>query len=593
LIDLDFEVAPGEAVLVLGPSGSGKSTLTLCLDGLIPHLVEGEYEGEVWVAGLAVKETPVPVLAQRVGLVFQDPDSQFCTLTVEDEIAFGLENLCVESNRIDEAIDQALEAVRLPGYRRRRLSELSGGEKQRVALASVLAMGPSLLVLDEPSANLDPKATADLFGLLRALREERKHTIIIIEHKLDEVIEWIDSVLILDEKGRLLFLGDPAEAFYDNHELLEQSGVWRPQTAELVTGLRQIGWRVPGRPLALSDTVSALAATPGLLERLGERLRPRVGTDGWPGRLEARNASVGRPLLEVRELSFQYATGRLALQRVSFSVISGRFVALAGANGAGKTTLASLVSGVLSPEPGRVFLHGRDVRGLSPREIGALVGHVFQNPEHQFVTDTVRGELAYSLLPRARRRPEAHLDEKQRWLVDSWLERLGLLGLAEANPFSLSHGQKRRLSVAAMLIRGQGLLLLDEPTLGQDERQVARLMALMQDFQAGGGTVLMITHDMRLVAEYADWLLVLREGRLVYEGEPEGFLARPGEVDKAGLRAPALSEVSAALLERLEPGRPVSASLPWLTVPSFLSGLGPVETALVAPGGQGSATGGV
>ncbi len=590
LVDLGFEVAPGEAVLVLGPSGSGKSTLTLCLDGLIPHLVQGEYQGEVWVAGLPVRETPVPVLARQVGLVFQDPDSQFCTLTVEDEIAFGLENLGVEPARIEEAIDQALQAVRLPGYRRRRLSELSGGEKQRVALASVLAMGPSLLVLDEPSANLDPRATSDLFGLLRTLREERRHTLIIIEHKLDEVIEWIDSVLILDEKGRLLFRGDPAEAFYDRGGLLEQSGIWRPQTAELVRGLRRAGWRVPGRPLAVSETARALAMTPGLLERLGERLHPGADTDDFPGKPGTREAVPEEPLLEVRDLSYRYPGGQLVLERVSFTVTGGHFVALAGANGAGKTTLACLVSGVLSPEPGQVFLRGRDVRGLSAREIGALVGHVFQNPEHQFVTDTVRGELAYSLLPRARRRPEAHLDEEQRWLVDSWLERLGLLGLAEANPFSLSHGQKRRLSVAAMLIRGQELLLLDEPTLGQDERQVTRLMALMQDFQAGGGTVLMITHDMRLVAEYADWLLVLRGGSLVYEGEPEGFLARPAAVEKAGLRTPALGGVCAALLERLEPGRPVSTGLPWLTVSSFLGGLGLAEPALVPPGPRGSET---
>ncbi len=223
------------------------------------------------VAGLVVKDTPVSVLARQTGLVFQDPDSQFCTLTVDDEIAFGLENLQTPPGDIEAAIGRALDVVRLPGLRGRHLSSLSGGEKQRVALAAVLAMGPRLLVLDEPTANLDPAATSELFLILRRLARDRQHTIVIIEHKLDEVIDWVDSVLVLDGEGRLLYRGDPRGAFYDHSEQLREAGVWRPQTVELVAGLAQAGWQVPGRPLAVGEAVTALRATPGLVDRLRAR----------------------------------------------------------------------------------------------------------------------------------------------------------------------------------------------------------------------------------------------------------------------------------------------------------------------------------
>ncbi len=495
---------------MLGPSGSGKSTLTLCLDGLIPHVVEGDYSGSVAVAGLVTKDSPVHLLAQEAGLVFQDPDAQFCTLTVEDEIAFGLENLRRSPEEIEAAIDKSLVSVRLAGYRERMLSELSGGEKQRVALAAVLAMGPRVLVLDEPSANLDPQATSELFGLLRQLARDGRHTIVIIEHKLDEIIDWVGSVLALTSGGRVLYRGDPRTAFYEQGVALSAAGVWRPQTVELVNALRETGWGVPGSPLSVDETVAALVATPGLGERMGRAVAVPAGS-----------ITQAEALISATGLSYRYPgspAGRSALSDVSFAVRRGAFLAIVGANGAGKSTLASLLTGVLEPPPGTVRLEGNDLTAMSAAALSERVGHVFQNPEHQFVSDTVLGELAFSLCPKAGRKGARHLTAEQRDRADAWLERLGLLPLAEANPFTLSHGQKRRLSVAAMLIRGQSLLLLDEPTLGQDEEQAARLMAMMQAFRAGGGTVAMITHDMRLVAEYADSLLVLAEGRALYSG---------------------------------------------------------------------------
>jgi energy-coupling factor transport system ATP-binding protein len=515
--------------------------LTLCLDGLIPHLVEGDYEGKVTVAGMVVRDHPVHLLAQETGLVFQDPDSQFCTLTVADEVAFGLENLRRPLEAIEEEIDRALALVGLAGYRERRLDSLSGGEKQRVALAAVLAMGPRLLVLDEPSANLDPRATAELFALLRQLAAGRRHTLLIIEHKLDQIVDWVDSVLVLGPDGRLLCHDSPQEVFYGRAAELEGMGVWRPQTTELIRALRGLGWEVPGSPLSVDAAVPALLSTPGLSRRL--RVSSRDGSLSVAQTASAPPQRSEAAVVWTRSLSYRYSDGYQALRDVTLSLVRGSFTAIAGANGAGKTTLAGLLAGVREAPRGQVFLEGADIAELPSWAVSERIGLVFQNPEHQFVTDTVFGELAYSLAPRAGRRRPGKLSAEQERRVKAWLERLGLLPLADANPFTLSQGQKRRLSVGSMLIRGQSALILDEPTLGQDELQANRLMEMMQSIRCEGCAVGMITHDMRLVAENADALVVLHGGQAIFTGAPADFFGQPTEVQRAGLAMPTLGEI--------------------------------------------------
>jgi energy-coupling factor transport system ATP-binding protein len=306
-----------------------------------------------------------------------------------------------------------------------------------------------------------------------------------------------------------------------------------------VAGLRAAGWQVPDRPLSERETAQALRDTPGLLERL--RGAEPAGSDALAGPLDD-----GPPILEVRDLTFAYRDGHRALDGVSLEVRPGEFLAIAGANGAGKTTLGSLLSGVLEPPRGKVFLQGRDAGQLPAWAVAEKVGHVFQNPEHQFVADTARGELAFSLSPKDRGRP-GHLSPEQERLTDEWLGRLDLLKLAEANPFSLSQGQKRRLSVAAMLIRGCPVLILDEPTLGQDAVQSSRLMDMMVDFRQAGGTVVMITHDMRIVADYASRVVVLGSGKVMFSGAPDGLFAQPDVVRAARLSLPAVAEVGLLL----------------------------------------------
>ncbi|MBC7294062.1 MAG: ATP-binding cassette domain-containing protein, partial [Thermoleophilia bacterium] len=422
-------------------------------------------------------------------------------------------------------------------------------------------------------AHLDPRATAELFALLSRLARSGRHTILIIEHKLDDLIDWVDSVLVLDAEGRLLFRGSPQEAFYDRASDLDAVGVWRPQTAELVAALRSSGWPVPGRPLTLSETTLALAETPGLRERLTTAARNAAtgpGRDEEAGVLGSRLA-----VLATDRLTYRYPDGHLALQGVSMEVKRGDFLALAGANGAGKTTLASLLAGVLDPPQGQVFIDGKDAALLPTWAISDQVGYVFQNPEHQFVAESVFGELAFSLSPRAVRRGRRGgrivLSEEEEALVNGWLDRLGLRALAEANPFTLSQGQKRRLSVAAMLIRGQAVLILDEPTLGQDKAQSLLMMEMLRDLQREGRTVVMVTHDMRLVAEYARSLLVLGEGRVLFAGSPADFFVQQGLVEKAGLAVPVVAKVSALLVEREKDG----SALPGpATVEAFLQAVG-------------------
>lgn len=563
LSGLSFSVRSGESVLVLGPSGSGKSTLTLCLDGLIPHVIEGELSGTVVVDGLATHEHPVHELARRVGLVFQDPEAQFCTLMVEDEVAFGLENILTSPDLIEAKIDEALGVVGLAGFRGRRLDSLSGGEKQRVALASVLAMGPEILVLDEPSANLDPAGTRGLFAFLRRLAREREHSIVIIEHKLDEISEWVDSVLVLDQSGGALFRGSPRDAFFAAAGSLDDAGVWQPRISALVHALRTAGWEVAGEPLTVEEAATAVEETRGLLPRLRRRPSPTASTaSAIPA--DTRRTDESEVVMSVRDLSFSYPDGRQALQDISFNVGSGAILAIVGANGAGKSTLASLLSGVLRPPRATVFLRGLDIRDLKDAYLSANVGYVFQNPEHQFVTDTVRGELVYSLCPSKHSR----LTIEDESLVEATLFRFDLKRLEQANPFSLSQGQKRRLSVAAMLVRAQSILFLDEPTFGQDQAQTAKLMGMLQAVRCEGRSIVIITHDMDLVAEYAQSLLVLQEGELRFLGAPRDFFARDDVVAETGLGRPALAGLSSLLALRHHtcPGL--------LTIEDYLSAVG-------------------
>ena len=530
LRNLSLQVRKGETLLVLGSSGSGKSTLALALNGLIPHSIGTVLSGTVRVEGLDTQQHPVSQLAQKVGIIFQDPDTQFATLKVEDEIVFGLENLGLDPALMEARVEQALSQVGMAHARLRPVYALSGGEKQRVALAALLAMQPEVLVFDEPTANLDSVGTQQVFALLAELKARRQHTLVLIEHKLDELMHLVDRVVVLDAEGRIFTQGEPRQVFEDHGAELKRLGVWMPQVCQLAHALRQRRVTISKFPITLDEAVSAfgpLISTPPVAAE-----QPAVA----PRTTEPATAL----LLEVRNLSFSYGSTS-ALHQVSLRVERGEILAIVGPNGAGKSTLAKHLIGLLMPPAGCVYLQGVDLNRVPAKSLARQVAYVFQNPEHQFVTERVVDEIAFGL--RAAGWDEARLQARTAELLATF----GLARYARANPFTLSHGEKRRLSVAAMLAMGQEVLILDEPTFGQDERNAAALMALLKGLNAQGITIIIITHDMRLVAEYASTVAVMKSGRVEFCGRPEQLFAQNELLAQAHLNLTPLARLATLL----------------------------------------------
>lgn len=484
LRDLSFEIDSGHLVLLLGPSGSGKSTLARTLAGLIPHSVYAQVEGDVVVDGVRPLMAGPASSTLRVGLLFQDPEAGFATLTVEDEIAFGLENMRLPRSRMPARIRSALAAVGRRALIHRPLHSLSAGEAQGVALAALLAMEPAVLVLDEPTAHLDPASTREFFARLSRLKRAR--TILLIEHKLDACLRLADRLVLLKRDGSLLAVGAPRRVFARKRKQILATGTWMPRSLE--------------------PTV----------RRRGRRASPKSGH--------------AAPAVSVRHLTFAYAGAPPVLRRLDLEVPAGAFLALVGPNASGKSTLARLLTGLLpKPEASTIRLFGRDLQDLPAREMARQVGFVFQNPEHQFLRETVWDELAYSLEVR-RTAGEPRPQE-----VEQLVERFDLQGLENRNPFTLSQGEKRRLSVAEMLAAGQRLLILDEPTFGQDRKATYALMDSLADRNREGVTIIVITHDMRFVQRYADTAAVLLGGRIAFQGPPRSLFRQTRLVRRARL----------------------------------------------------------
>lgn len=525
---VSFSVEQGETWLLLGPSGSGKSTLGLCLAGLIPHSVPAAMEGQVFIGGRDAAEMSVGTRTAQIGMVFQDPEAQFCMLTVEDEVAFGLENLAVPHEEMAGRIGEALAIVGLGERRRERVDRLSGGQKQRLALACALARRPAILFLDEPTANLDPASRREFFRLLGKLREERPSlTILLIEHILDDLIDLVDRVLLLAPGGTVFGEGTPGDVLDSQGDVLDQMGIWLPQVTALGHKLRAAGLPVARLPLTVGEAAIALESL------LVQHTLARPVTTPSSG--QEAHAPMA---IQVNELTFGYRGSAEVLHKVSLCIPSGSLFAIVGPNGSGKTTLASHFAYVLRPPAGRVLLLGDDIAGLTTGQITERVGYVFQNPEHQFVEQHVEDELTYSL--RVRHRPAAEIEAVASQLLHSF----GLEAHRKSNPFALSQGQKRRLSVATMLAVGQRILVLDEPTFGQDRGTARALMDRLCGLHREGVTIVVITHDMQLVADYMERVAVLLGGRIRFVGSTQELFADQALLQEASLRALPLHDLA-------------------------------------------------
>ena len=473
LRDVDLELDDGACLLVAGPSGSGKSTLALAIAGLVPHEFAGAWSGELVVGGRDVVRTPRIDLAALAGIVFQESSAQLVMELVEDDVAFGLENRGWERAAMRRRVAGALAEAGIAGAARRRGVTLSGGEQQRLALAGVLAPLPRLLVLDEPTSNLDPAGGAAFYERLARLREgPDPPTIVLIEHRVDLALPLADRLLALDAEGRPLVAGPARATFAAGAERLAAAGIWTPGEA----GRRAAGPGPEGAP---------------------------VGEEGVP-------------LVAATGLGHRYGDGPPALTGVSLEIRAGERVALVGANGSGKSTLARLVAGLLAASQGTVRLDGNDPARLPAARLARRAGYVFQDPAVQFLSSRVGDELRVGLRTSA-----------ERARADDLLAALDLArpDLADASPYTLSGGEQRRLSVACALVRDPAILVLDEPTYGQDRAHFEVLVRLLRERVAAGTALLAATHDLLFAGEVTGRAIGLRAGRIDFDGPTAALLS--------------------------------------------------------------------
>lgn len=516
------QVARGELVGLIGRVGSGKTTLCMSLNGLIPQVTGGRFRGRVTVAGQDTRRQPVASLARWSSLVFQDPETQLTQMRVEDEIAFGPENLGLPASKIGERVAWALGAVGLAGYRERSPLLLSGGEKQRVAIAAMLAMQPEVLVLDDPTANLDPAGKATIFNVLIELARRQGLTVVVASQDIELIARYADRVLVLHE-GRIGLSGRPAEVFGQVSRLHEW-GIGAPQLAELADLLG----RRTGSAFDLRGVGQAYARLKSELTSVASAPQPQ----GDQGVDAAARQPACRPQISLQKVAYAYPDGTPALRGVDLSVAPGEFMALLGPNGSGKTTLAKLLNGLLRPTQGRVIIDGRDTRAARVPELARTVGYVFQNPDHQIFAATVAEEVAFAL----RLQGLAPVEIARR-AADA-LDRFGLAGHAHLPPALLGSSQRRQVTMAAVLAARPQVLVLDEPTGGLDSHSQQELMSAVVAFNRTGSTVLLITHDMQLAAEYAARAVVMLDGQVLFDGTPQALFRRDDVVTRARLAVP-------------------------------------------------------
>jgi energy-coupling factor transport system ATP-binding protein len=508
----------GSMVVVLGHGGAGKSTLCASMNGIVPHFFRGQYRGRVTVKGLEVARHKVPEISRIVGLVLEDFEPQLFSTNVELEMAFGPENLCLPRQEIESRIRHYLPFLGLENFRRREPASLSGGQKQRLAISSVLTMEPEVLVMDEPTTDLDPEGREEVQTIARRLREQGR-TLLVVDCE-PETGENADQVWLMRE-GQLVARGVPREILTDIPRL-KSCGIKVPKLVELFSEMR---W--PGRPLTAREAI-ALIEERGLAKTRKFKLPdPSIARTG------------GASILKVEDLGYLYPAHRIeALREINLNIQEGEFVALIGQNGSGKTTLAKHFNALLKPTSGRVLLRGKPTTEYTHREISRLVGYVFQNPDHQIFCNTVYEEVAFGL--KMLGEPPSSI-EKQ---VSSALETVGLTGYEKKVPFALGKGERQRVAVASVLAIQPEVLVLDEPTTGLDDRHQRSLMEMLKNLHREGHTIIIITHSMETAAEYAGRAIVMKGGSILLDGPTRDVFAREDRLKEASLYPSSLVQVS-------------------------------------------------
>lgn len=496
LKDINLNISQGEILLITGPAGSGKTTLCSCVNGLVPHYHEGQLSGEVLVRSNNTKRARIGSLASLVGMVFQDPESQLVTASVVDEVAFGPENFGVPRQEINRRIDEALQATRLEGYQDRDPHSLSGGEQQACVIAAIYAMHPEIYIMDEPLANLDPVGRAQVMKVVVDIAKQRGKTLVIVEHSLEEVLPLVDRIIVLNQ-GQIIRDGTV-------DEVLAQGDIARIFTRPTIV---QLASQYGLQPLPLTAE--------GFLRAFKSKfMLGHIQSNNF----EIRDNKPGKPLVEIENVSYSYDGNQAALDGVSLSVHEGDLIAILGRNGSGKTTLVRHIIGLLQPKDGKVEVMGKDVSVTPTHELAQDVGFCFQNPNHQLVSFKVKDEMLFGLIAH-------HIDPtiyEER--IHEALEFVDLLDYVEAEVFDLGKGQKQRLALASVLTLKPRILIIDEPTTGQDPKMTDEIFEMIKLLNEQGTTVLMITHKVDYAAVYANRVIVLNRGRIVFDGNPRALL---------------------------------------------------------------------
>ena len=511
LKDISFDIAKGEKVLILGPSGSGKSTLAQCLNGIIPNIHKGQAQGQVRIDGQDIFKQSIYDKSQLVSTVLQDPDGQFIGLTVAEDLAFALENDCADQSEMKDKVALWAERLDLTSLLNHRPQDLSGGQKQRVSLAGVLIDESPILLFDEPLANLDPKSGQETIDLIDKIHKEVGATTIIIEHRLEDVLyRPVDRILLVND-GELLFNGSPDELL--SSTLLLENGIREPL---YVTVLRQLGF----------DTRSA--------QNLSQLDALDLSDLALPDRvLKDKRDSSSDSILKVERLSVSYGDNPAIIEDLSFSLKKGERLAIVGKNGAGKSTLAKALCGFV-PSQGKLTYKGQDISQDSIAERSERIGFVLQNPNQMISQTMIFDEVALGL--RLRGIEEAEVEER----VYEVLKTCGLYSFRKWPISALSFGQKKRVTIASILVLKPEIIILDEPTAGQDYKTYTDIMNFLDSLQKQGHTIVMITHDMQLMLEYSDRCLVVVEGEIIADDKPVTILNQKDLLESANLKQTSL-----------------------------------------------------
>ena len=518
LTGISLDIYPGEKVLIAGPSGSGKSTLAGCVNGLNPFSNPGECKGTLIVDGVDAPHSSIFELSAHVGTVLQDPDGQFIGLTVGEDIAFALENSCTPQNEMHKITRHAAELVGIENHLDYAPHELSGGQKQRVSLAGVMVDQVKILLFDEPLANLDPAAGKQAIELIDEIQKKTDTTVLIIEHRLEDVL-WrnVDRIVLVNE-GRILADLTPDELL--STSLLKDNGIREPL---YISAMRYAGVEITKdkKPCHVDSVV------------LSETDKKKI-QDWFQAQSLPKSEEEGEKLLEVKNLSFGYTKEHQTLRDVTLTINKGEMVSIVGRNGAGKSTFSKLICGFETPDSGEIFFHGQDLLKENIRHRAKYIGYVMQNPNQMISKTMIYDEVALSL------QKSGKSEKEIRQKVEDTLKICGLYPFRNWPISALSFGQKKRVTIASVLVQDPELIILDEPTAGQDFKHYTEIMEFLCKLNEQGVTVVMITHDMHLMLEYTPRALVFSDGRLIADCRASEVLCDPALIRQAALKETSL-----------------------------------------------------